>query len=1236
MKNCIRILCLSVLAILVLLPEMVWGAPQYYRKHIVLVVDQTPKTSAGGYLKPVGDALLSFLNGADVKQSYLVPSQFSFDSSEDLIEVFTYGLEGNIANPPYNGPAYKLLLQSKSNISNDMLFQNTLKDLVHPYKSAVEFGDLNSWWQSELDEVFATTTPLAQSIKANSGFGFSAFLPNAVIPFINKSVPAQEYYIICVSTFQAGLTAGNAAFDINILASVYGGNQTRADAFYSWLNKYAAPYVVSDWLNISEGTVASKGVSAIGKKFVLESAAHTSVNINSNIKLTQHSFGGKVFSIEPLTVTFPKNENLDIDKVVLEINNGNETYQQVVENYTYDDYKKQYVLTPMDIKFANKVSQSSNLEFKVVFTPKQDKNTDLLPFVFIATRDITGSDIVFKSAPTLLYIGLAVAFLLLVVALYLVYLSRAKLAKNRIKLNVWPISNSRFMDVSDNKVTNYDCWYYRDGEKEKNIQVSGSIVTEYPKYAKKNRLVAEYRIEDVDLNEDFSFRPDGYLPNGDVRRANQWYPLKLDQNGDFEFEVTSYLEDNLPSPDFTREDQNVLRLKVIVRTHFEDKEGKVVGDYNQVEKRYHFIVRPEIENSDIWVSLDPGTSGSCIAYGWGGLPADTNNIHLAKSHSTDTAGNDIISPIFYSKIQIMDHSDIFDGKKPEELVVFDSDAGKGDFRFGNEAHIFWGRNSFQSIKKLLGYTNELEVKNPHGKIATIKGEDLAHLLIKGLCREFEKFIQTDVTVSPYIKGHLIHNGRLTPSRAIVAVPNNYTVNKVQAMVNTIKRTHLFKEVHYVFEAEGVMMYFINQNWSKLASLADKTFVVFDMGGATINATSFRIEVNSAVHDGSVYTRSIIVDTVSRVGYTVGGDNIDFALINIILDIPSIKQALINAGVKKDEFMRKQKKRLILFAQKLKLDYIDSVTGNLREGNWAKDSATLWTQVYKMLDNDCHISCPDALDEKDVEYLKSSKAKGIMRKMVLDCVEDAIKELVTDGFSSEIVLILSGRSILYPRIKEKVEHALSTQGFTVSEWNYNGVSNKEEIVKTAVVRGACWYAMNSKYVELRHDSVTSTFGYTDQINQEVKYVPVIDKNTSFDENGEVERTVVPKDPTINTIKFVQMLGSNFDEIYNSPELLHKMAELTQVSQSHIRGNVKSIKIKVDSNNNFSYEINVAGEPRPISGTCKATDADITDTNSEAYAFAALSSLEDELVSQNDTAPSINLTKRTNRKSGVGRF
>ncbi|MBD5358828.1 MAG: hypothetical protein HDR88_17875 [Bacteroides sp.] len=1222
---------LKTLILFMLLPLLGIAAPKYYGKHIVLVVDQTPKTSSGGFLQPIGDDLKSFLFGETPKTLNSGPKDFSFDPTKDYLEVFLYGLEGSILFPNPNGNAFKLLRQSVEQINNDSLFTHTLNYLVHPYENYTGEGDFEKTWDNVFSNAFDTRkTSVGKSISQDSGYGLSGFLPNTVIPFINKSIPAQEYYVICVSTYQTGYSGQPASYDINILGQIY-DNLDKAKIFYKWLKQYSAPYQISDWVEISRGVHNDKGVTATGRQLIMQSAVNTSVNITSNINLSQKSYLGDSFEINKLTVSFPKDDRLNIKDVYLTVttDKGSVVYDEL-QSFKYDDVKKEFVIDAQTINL-NSFSKDEVLDFQLTFMPESN-NSDILPYVFLANRAIPASEISYKPAPTYLYILISVLVIVLGFIDYLIYLSRGKKATSKIDIDILPISNEKFMDVSNNHVISQDCWYFQERRRSKNIAVKGSIKTIIPKFAKPYKLIAEYEIEDVDLNEDFSFRPAGTEHNGSQRSAKKWYPLHLDNNGNYSFEVTAYLEDTILYPDFSDLTHCILRLKVNIRTYFADHTGKQITPYTQDESRYRFIVRPAIPNSDLWIALDPGTTGSCIAYGWGGLPADTDNINLACNISKDTAGNNMKSPIFYSKIQILNHASIFDGGNPAEMQVFDSEKGKGDFRFGNEAHIYWGKNSFQSIKKLLGYANEFKVKNNNGVVARISGHDLAHLLVKGLCSEFEKYIATSKTVPDTVRQKLLTDGHLSPSRAIVAVPNNYTVNKVQAMVDSIKRTKLFKEVHYLYEAEGVLMYYLNLNWANLPKMANKTFIVFDMGGATINATAFKINVKTNTNKGHAYTQHITVNTVSRVGYTVGGDNIDYALIKIIIGIPSFKERRKALRISENELLRENKKRLITFVQKLKVDYVDKKAGNTREGNIAESKEALWIEIFKLA-NDCGISVPDSMSDKDLEYLNDGKAAHKMYELVINSVEDSVKELVSGITISDVELILSGRSVLYPRIKKTVRDTLKKYKFNVNPWNYKGgIDSDQDVVKTAVVRGACWYGMFSKYINLRHDIVTSTFGYTDTVDGTTKFIPVVSKNTNFNDNGEAEGEVEPIDPTTINVKFLQMLGSDYDEILKN-KIHHKKAELTQVYSSEISGSVKSIKVKIDSNGNFSYEINVLGESVPLTGTCNTIDVDITDTNSEAYAFAAMATLDDNTVSsQYDPINSPQTTKINISKTG----
>ena len=60
-----------------------------------------------------------------------------------------------------------------------------------------------------------------------------------------------------------------------------------------------------------------------------------------------------------------------------------------------------------------------------------------------------------------------------------------------------------------------------------------------------------------------------------------------------------------------------------------------------------------------------------------------------------------------------------------------------------------------------------------------------------------------------------------------------------------------------------------------------------MGGATINTTAFTINVITAQNENNKYIREIELSTKARVGYNVGGDDIDYSWIRILYGIPSV-------------------------------------------------------------------------------------------------------------------------------------------------------------------------------------------------------------------------------------------------------------------------------------------------------------------------------------------------------------
>ena len=167
-------------------------------------------------------------------------------------------------------------------------------------------------------------------------------------------------------------------------------------------------------------------------------------------------------------------------------------------------------------------------------------------------------------------------------------------------------------------------------------------------FAKDYRLRLAYMIKDLDQNYDFTFRPGGKDHNGENRKEGQYYYKNLDENGHFEFDAVVYIDTdddgNVKSPEFYGKD-NILEMGLYLQVELIDNAGNVLrllAEENNEKNPYKFIVKPNIQNRDLWMAFDPGTSGSCVAYGFGGTPDDMTNIHLAKNFVKDEGWNPII------------------------------------------------------------------------------------------------------------------------------------------------------------------------------------------------------------------------------------------------------------------------------------------------------------------------------------------------------------------------------------------------------------------------------------------------------------------------------------------------------------------------------------------------------------------------------------------------------------------
>lgn len=1209
------------------------------------MIDQSPEVQSDGN-KPVMQNIYSYLESSLLGKQQKVPNDgyttdLTIDPQEDQLSIYGFGLTGCGKMTANYGMINKA---ANSGLDKGRVYDAFVHNLIYKYASLRD--DAQNAKSSVCDFLSTKLAPAMgvgghtpqASIMANSaisGTTFSYYVYPSILDskFISKNVATNQYIILVVTNYQSGLDDLGTSEDKNKLIEMLGESHKWPRPYYNYitnkLSLLSRPFYQIPVVHIDFGAK----MLIDGFQLGLKSLQGVSAYITSNLILNETGTGETTYDLDAVNIIFNKGKSLVVDSIVMQISDstGMLYSADVLREASYDEEgTHSYTIPPMTLELNKVFNVDDNLKFKYVFftSSKDDGGNTILPLVFTTERNYTITEETLKSPEEeqrKMTTAIVIAIAALIAIALLLFIWHKQRGKNRtadLKFTIWPVSHNHFMEVKDKKAISLDCWYWKEGKNDVNISVSGEMMLRAKKFASTYPCRIEACVQDIDTNDDFSFRPD---PNqkdahGANRIANKWYEVPMQSDGSFSFSVNAYVEQDR-TPNFNKE--NILKMRVSVRCIMRcDGKDYTVGTE---EATYSFIVKPELDNSNVWIAFDPGTTGSCVAFGVTGNTTDRDDISMAENEYEDVDLTKKKSPIFPSMIRL-DH-------KSDKLFNGNIDAANlqegNDFLFGNDASILWDRegvNCFQSIKKLLGYTDPYKIVSSYGDIKEISGQDLAHLLVRGLCNHVEQYIKTDKSVQNSVRDMFVHDGKFCPQRAIVAVPNNYTMLKVQDMVDTVKRTNKFKEVHYIYEAEAVMMMYLRGNWKNLENLQTKKFVVFDMGGATINATVFEICVTMGEKNGNKYIRRIDVDTVSKIGYGVGGDDIDFAIIQILYSLPSVKMCLEEEDCVKHQ--HNNKKKLIELARQIKLELIDKANADVHEGSHVTNSTDLYGYLYHEF-GEIGVNIDTEPSSDDLRYLNEFisindlKANPILRKYVYDNVKDAVDNLLSSVkvSNADIELIMSGRSVLFPGISDIVKGAVEDKGHNCSRWSglddgYGHFS--AEKVKTAVATGASWYAMYSEYIKMHNNITTSTFGFIDKINGEAKFVPVVKRGMEYDEDGVARHAELTRSDLAD-VKFVQMLcaESEYDKVLEN-DIRHKYNKLDEVRPSSIPTQAEKVQVAVDDCGNFSYDIfvkdqneTVTPENNPYSRLAgKEVKTEIVEENSDSYIFATLNPIEED--------------------------
>lgn len=1193
-------------------------------RHFIIVVDQTI-SSSNNNLSALYKGLCCWLQGKEPLQyieqnASVVPPSLNFDQQNDAISLFAFGMPGNghKMNSEYGRIHSECWNGSKS---EQYVFKDVTKSLIHKreryingerltaYDGQQDKMSLPTFLRDCLRPLFNSQDPLHIMIRNNSGITMSHFVYPLIMNFISKEETANEYYLILVSDFKSGQYSNNDQDDKNTLYSLISGKSHIMAYFERQIKSMRAPFVQAEYLHFQAGDLGARGVRLIHKDIVMKSQLY----LNSSLELSQKR--GNQFNLSEANITFDKDKATTIDSIGIMILEGKKllSYRTIVRG---DDEiakllteKREYEIpaqTSMDLV----QSSLGDITVKYIFfTMSHDsEGNSVLPVSLtsqqiIAKESITYIDQEFRRTMTIVLITLSI--IIIIAIMY--WLGR----KKKVVVNISRFAQKYVSVTKDRGAVELPCWFYVKDNNLNRIKVSGSV-----ECCRKMTIGGMTKLY-VRLQET---KPDGfsYYVNGKECNNFLYIPLKGNK---FSFE----LDINI-NPDIV-DVRQLHTCSVMIDFKVETSVGGLFKhtDAGISPEVYDFYFIEDLGRA--WVGFDPGTSGSCVAVGNPSGALNDPSISLVEVSQGETMKKIIPSRIIFNKS--------FAGKSCDMLLP------GIDYEYGFAAERNWraSRNlpRFQSIKKLLGYKKDEEDKivvTTGGTTLKFSGVDIAHLLMRGLDRELMEYLNN---MSGTDRQRVTDDGKC-PQRAVVAIPNNYTLPKIEDMIASVERLGKFKEIRFIYEAEGVLFNYLRKTFGQKQS-GTETVMVYDMGGATINLTVFRITYTSK--NGSTYYN---ISTLGRIGYAVGGDNIDVALMEYVFskisgdknechdyekkhktqilgEILQNKLAIIQA----DRYIKIPKKNLDPMTERKYLSKLDM----LRDRNSYIEATTAILSGFGVID--------DSRIENDGDQFTANMLKKILNSdelydFVYSKVEDAINEILGYPEIKSIgidKLLFAGRSTMFPQIRDIVQNIVRKHSPHIKTLE---IFDDEEI-KTSVAYGACWYGIYNGLVTLDNSRLTSAYGFKQTTGTDSNLKVLLNQNSVFGDDNMVHGSIDIEslfDSDGQTVSFYQIMGSGTGNDLLSEKNRYKVNYLTGIPVTQL---TQSISIDVDRNNFATCSVTFDTGMTERRSDLDIQTRDITEENDWAYVFATT---DEESVDQPATSGVSRSNQPTERKQTAERI
>lgn len=1042
-----------------------------------------------------------------------------------------------------------------------------------------------------------------------SGFGQGVTLSNYVYPLVTEKINskryANEYVLLIVSDFLSGSDFGNKN-DFNRLLDTY--NYTYA----SNPSKDTPPIVIRNYINQLSNTffqieyfeyafkpiIGNKDVGIIGYKIKPKAGKNSpediSIFIDGSLELEQLGYLGSTYNLSNTYLRFTHNEKLSINEILISVKTNTDSTYNPTHNYqmatrenetnlwtskhadndmmmAFDSLALSYYIAELknlplhERKLGNvNINYTVNTSYKPFYGSNHSIN-----YAFRTERNLGDNEIFyksnFKSKLTAIMIMYVLPFAILFILLYVLIL---KARPKKIVLQMGTKLNDSYEEINYhhadvNRNGRHLLPYLRWGNDKtmQNFIIKGQVKQGNRLFRKlwrtnifiqlsKERTSPGFEVYLTDRQEETRVATEDNLK------------LTFDKNGNFEFNALIEKEDTLAQVNERH------RFEFAIEASY-NRSFFIFSKFLKTKPPldYSFYIGPELGN--VWVGIDPGTTGSCIAVG-----ADGCDVFIPKDK--DDEGNDLIIPSMITFLQDATNEEM---RENETLPFKEKRYYYGELAKNNSTRDDYGAASFRSIKKMLGYTNKerLEFTKDPQVTHELDGKDLCDLLIKGMYSELRTAVNGR---REYLVGDPDDTQSFEPKRAIVAIPNNFTATKIQDMIDSIRSLQQFDEVRCIYEAEANLIYYL---FGENKITEDANVLLFDMGGATINATLVSIKVGD----------SYDIDIIGKLGYGIGGDTIDYVILKYI------EKHLKDMGIYVTPFNFKDnelRNKLIDLAYDVKLEIIEN---HHKQKEFLINPEKLITFIREAFGTNVEINQDSNIMKG---FIKTGKTypffkEDLIQKLLYKNVKDVVEDLKKFSPDTEINhLIFSGRSVTFPLIQETVTKAVGE-----NELKVHLIENK---LKSAVALGACFYGMNRGRIKLNTTKVNSYFGVKrNTAANEFEVIELIKSGTNFKDNGEGLRKLKKRVHYENDfgfdgsmVNFYQIMGSDPVTSFEKKEK-HKYSLL---QQARIEVETEGVGIEVSENDNVICEVKEQGmEAQKYTSIIK--DSEVQDANEKHYTW-----------------------------------